>query len=597
MDLKQASTVLSSVFGYSQFKDKQSEIIQSILDGHDTFVIMPTGGGKSVCYQIPAILFSSPTIVISPLISLMKDQVDQLSLIGVKANYLHSELSNEQEYSIINDYKSNSIKILYVSPERFVIQSFIALITQYKPSLIAIDEAHCISQWGHNFRPDYLALSNIKSLFNDIPLIALTATADRLTQTDIINKLSIGAGKQFISSFDRPNIRYNVTTKFSQLNQIIRCLQWHKNESGIIYCLSRRSCETLSEQLNTKGYRTFFYHAGLSNEQRTHVHDIFIKEENVIVVATIAFGMGINKSNVRFIIHANAPRSIENYYQETGRAGRDGLPAISYLFYSNDEFNWYEQLVSEKQDTEYTHHEHKKFISMKEYSMSSLCRRRFLLNYFDEQTNTNCGNCDNCLNPVKTYDALNDVQMILSTILRTGQRFGEGYIIDMLKASKKQKIIENRHDSLSVYGIGKSKTIDHWKYVIRQLIQLGYLKKESTQFNALIIMEPSRDLLLGKKSIQLPINNDDLSQTQYLSDGKLTFEERNLFAQLKHCRKRLSEQLKMPAHYIFNDATLIEMVRKLPLTREDMFKISGVGEYKMEHYGTDFILLIKKYMK
>lgn len=600
----QIEDVLHNVFGYKTFRNQQKEIIESIIDGRDTLTIIPTGGGKSLCYQIPAVLLPRTALVISPLISLMKDQVDQLLANGISAAYLNATQSIDEQQHVIEQYLNHTIKLLYVSPERLAAFSFSTLIQQNPPSLIAIDEAHCISQWGHDFRPDYRQLGQLSTRFPDVPIIALTATADKMTQADIIHQLKLVDPLVVVRSFDRPNIRYTVVEKFNLTEQIVSFIENQKGNSGIIYCASRSKVEDMTTRLIARGFSTIAYHAGLTTNERQQAQYAFLKDDVQIIVATVAFGMGINKPNVRFVIHADCPRSIEAYYQETGRAGRDGVPAEAILFFSSKDLNWYYQQIAEKIDGEHKEVELHKIKTMESFAKSLICRRIVLLNYFGEHRTTSCNNCDICLYPPEHYDGLIDAQKVLSCIYRVEQRYGAQYIVDILRGSARAQIKENDHDKLSVYGIGKKHSSDYWLSVIRQLISLGYLNQNISTYTTLQLTTNARQILRGEVSLNLAKPRLEIVKKSRLNRYArainlttiLSYEERILFNNLKRLRKDIANFENVAPYIIFSDATLLEMVQTKPESKKMLLNITGVGKIKLEKYGTLFLDEINNFM-
>lgn len=591
-----ALSVLNSVFGYQSFRKGQEEVINAALNGQDALVVMATGNGKSLCYQIPALCFDGLTLVISPLISLMKDQVDQLQTNGIAADYLNSSQTPEQQQQVQAQLKEGRLKLLYVSPEKVMTHSFFQLISHCQISFIAIDEAHCISQWGHDFRPEYTQLGGLKAAFPHAPIMALTATADFATRQDILTHLNLQNPHKYIGSFDRPNIRYTLEEKFKPMEQLTRFVLAQKGKSGIVYCNSRARVERIAESLRKKGVQAAAYHAGMATAQRERVQQDFQRDNVQVVVATIAFGMGINKSNVRFVAHFDLPRSIESYYQETGRAGRDDLPAEAVLFYEPADYAWLQKMLLEKPETPQRQVEQHKLEAIGEFAESQTCRRLVLLNYFGEHRQTPCKNCDICLDPPKKYDGLIDAQKVMSTIYRVGQRFGTHYVIAVLRGMHNQKIAERGHDKLSVYGIGKDKSKEHWQSVIRQLIHLGLVQQVIGEFNATLqLTENAKPILKGEVPLELAMPRISAIQKIAHSPQRnaVTNYDKDLFARLRFLRKQIADKENIPPYIVFNDATLQEMAQHMPTTQVEMLQINGVGTIKLERFGQAFIHLIQ----
>ncbi|GAB3659467.1 DNA helicase RecQ [Echinicola sediminis] len=584
--------VLKNFYGYDTFRGQQEAIIQNILNGQDTIVLMPTGGGKSICYQVPAMVKEGITLVISPLIALMKDQVDALNANGIPSAFLNSTQSTSEQRFITQEILSGKLKLLYVAPERLFggTVPLTELLRKVKLAMVAVDEAHCVSQWGHDFRPDYLQIGRLRQEFPSVPFIALTATADRQTRADISEKLSLLHPKWFISSFDRTNITYRIAPKRNSFDKLLEFLEYQQKNSGIIYCLSRKNVEETAEKLSKAGLSVLPYHAGLNRETRAANQEKFIKDEVKIMVATIAFGMGIDKSNVRFVVHMNMPQNIEGYYQETGRAGRDGLPSEALMFYSYGDFMTLQRMVENADNPEYTDIMLTKLTKMKNFCQSTACRRSFLLGYFGEQQTEECGNCDICFNKGNKQDVTIPTQMLLSTIVRLKESFGLGYAVMVLKGSKSSKIQES-HTSLSVYGIGKDKPEDFWKNLGEQLIQEGYLAEAGTQFPTLKLTTSAWSKLKGKEKFFVSMNSS-LSPTK----GKEAYEEA-LFEQLKELRFQLAQKENVPPYVIFSDASLVEMATYLPQKQQEFLQISGVGKVKSSTYGKPFLQLIVDYSK
>lgn len=593
-----ALSVLKSVFGYQSFRKGQEEVINAALNGQDALVVMATGNGKSLCYQIPALCFEGLTLVISPLISLMKDQVDQLQANGIEADFLNSSQTLEQQQQVQNKLISGQLKLLYVSPEKVMTNSFFQLISYSKVSFIAIDEAHCISQWGHDFRPEYTQLGGLKASFPDAPIMALTATADYATRQDILSHLNLENPHKYIGSFDRPNIRYTLEEKYKPMEQLTRFVLAQKGKSGIIYCNSRNKVERIAESLCNKGVSAAAYHAGMETARRDRVQQDFQRDNVQVVVATIAFGMGINKSNVRFVAHFDLPRSIESYYQETGRAGRDDLPAEAVLFYEPADYAWLQKILLEKPETPQRQIEQHKLEAIGEFAESQTCRRLVLLNYFGEHRQTVCNNCDICLDPPKKYDGLVDAQKVMSAIYRVGQCFGAHYVIAVLRGMQNQKIIERQHDKLSVYGIGKDKSKEHWQSVIRQLIHLGFVQQVISELNpTLQLTESAKVILKGEEELELAMPRiSSISKIVHNPQRQgVANYDKDLFARLRFLRKQIADKENIPPYIVFNDATLQEMAQYMPTNNIEMLQINGVGSIKLERFGQPFIKLIQEH--
>ncbi|PRJ57750.1 DNA helicase RecQ [Haemophilus influenzae] len=593
-----ALSVLKSVFGYQSFRKGQEEVINAALNGQDALVVMATGNGKSLCYQIPALCFEGLTLVISPLISLMKDQVDQLQANGIEADFLNSSQTLEQQQQVQNKLISGQLKLLYVSPEKVMTNSFFQLISYSQVSFIAIDEAHCISQWGHDFRPEYTQLGGLKASFPDAPIMALTATADYATRQDILSHLNLENPHKYIGSFDRPNIRYTLEEKYKPMEQLTRFVLAQKGKSGIIYCNSRNKVERIAESLCNKGVSAAAYHAGMETARRDRVQQDFQRDNVQVVVATIAFGMGINKSNVRFVAHFDLPRSIESYYQETGRAGRDDLPAEAILFYEPADYAFLQKILLEKPETPQRQIEQHKLEAIGEFAESQTCRRLVLLNYFGEHRQTVCNNCDICLDPPKKYDGLIDAQKVMSAIYRVGQCFGAHYVIAVLRGMQNQKIIERQHDKLSVYGIGKDKSKEHWQSVIRQLIHLGFVQQVISELNpTLQLTESAKTILKGEEPLELAMPRiSAISKIAHNPQRQgVANYDKDLFARLRFLRKQIADKENIPPYIVFNDATLQEMAQYMPTSNIEMLQINGVGSIKLERFGLPFIKLIQEH--
>lgn len=596
--------VLKKYFGYNSFRTPQDEIIDSLVNNEDVLVIMPTGGGKSLCYQIPAILKDGTCIVISPLIALMQDQVLSLKQNGINAEFLNSTLTNSEKLQISNDVKAGNVKLLYVAPEKLLEPKFYSWLKTIKISMFAIDEAHCVSQWGHDFRKDYLNLSCLAVDFPEVPRLALTATANDLTRVEILNNLNLNNGKQFVCGFDRKNITYHIQSKESSiLTEKIQLMQYIKNNhnknTGIVYCLSRKKVEEIANFLSLNGFNALPYHAKLPQKTKEDNLNTFLREDSIIMVATIAFGMGIDKPDVRFVCHVDIPSSIEAYYQETGRAGRDGKPAEAWMLFGMKDVVMRQKMLNDSSADE----QHKRIEQNNLNYIFSLCetthcRRHVLLSYFGEETQNTCGNCDNCLNPPQKIDATIIAQKAFSTILRTGQRFGVNYLIDVLVGKDIPKIKLLKHNELSVFGIGKELTESEWKTVFRQLTVIGFLKLKP-QYNVLELNEKCRPILKGKESIFLGkhlINQSKVKKLKSKSniDIELSNDDLIIFESLKQIRLRISKQKKCPAYVILNDASLKDMIRIKPTNKSDLQLVNGFGELKIESFGDEFIDFFNK---
>jgi ATP-dependent DNA helicase RecQ len=583
---------LHKYFGYTEFRHQQEAIVQQILSGNDALVLMPTGGGKSLCYQLPAVLLPGLTIVISPLIALMKDQVDSLNINGIPAAYLNSTQNTDEQRRITERLKSGDIKLLYLAPERlFRSESrLVDFLRSLNVSLIAIDEAHCISHWGHDFRPEYLMLSNFKTEFPNTPVIALTATADELTRKDIKEKLALHQPAEFVSSFNRPNITYKVTPKKDTFNQLLNFLHDRREDSGIIYCLSRSSTEDLAADLKAQGYQAEAYHAGLDNETKARNQEHFLRDEVKIMVATIAFGMGINKSNVRYVVHYDLPKNIEGYYQETGRAGRDGLPSEALLFYSAGDAFKLQRFAQVEGNEEQTNIMLKKLGDMVKYCQLQTCRRQYLMHYFNEQFPDHCGSCDVCLTEFKKFDGTVIAQKALSAVTRLNQRFGTGYVIDFLRGSKSEKI-RDEHKQLKTYGIGADLSKADWQRYIAQLVQQGYLQVTDDAYPLLKLTETSEAILKGQQKVEFILAQED---EQTAAEAPTVYEA-GLMQDLKAIRVKLSTAENVPPYIILSDATLLEMATYLPQNLQELGLISGFGEVKLARYGETFLQAVLAY--
>jgi ATP-dependent DNA helicase RecQ len=579
--------ILRDQFGYASFRLEQEAIIEAVLQKKDTFVLMPTGGGKSLCYQIPALVFDGLTVVISPLIALMKDQVDALRVNGIEAAYLNSTQSYHEQENILESVKSKKLKLLYLAPE----SNFIKRLSTFDVSLIAIDEAHCISHWGHDFRPEYLVLSQLKRSMPHVPVIALTATADHLTQKDILDKLELNQPTTFLSSFNRPNILYTVEPKQNSFEKLLTFLESRKDESGILYCLSRTSTERIANDLKEEGFDALPYHAGLTKEIRAKHQEMFLRDETKIMVATIAFGMGIDKSNVRYVVHMDLPKNIESYYQETGRAGRDGLESEALLFYSYADVSKMKKFVAIDDNPEQTKIYLRKLDQMANYGDLSTCRRKYLLNYFDEATTDYCGHCDVCLTHIERVDGTISAQKVLSAVARVNERFGAGYIIDLLRGSNSAKIQEE-HKQLKTFGIGADASKEEWTAIIRELLAQHYIAKSDGMYPVLQLTHKSEAVLKGQEKVMLSKPKERVA----VSIPKADYEV-ELFKQLKEKRFSVAKEENVPAYIVLSDATLMELATYLPHNKEEFKKISGFGEVKIEKYGKLFWDVVADYCK
>lgn len=608
MNNAQSLNVLNKVFGYDSFRGNQKEIIDNLIGGEDALVLMPTGGGKSICYQIPSIIRTGVGIVISPLIALMQDQVEALLQLGVKSGFLNSSLNSRDAFEIQQKAVNGEIDLLYVAPERLMTEGFLNFLSNLNISLFAIDEAHCVSQWGHDFRPEYLQLSILAERFPAIPRIALTATADSVTRKEIVQKLNLDSARQFISSFDRPNIFYKILLKNKVKNQLLDFLNSkHKNNSGIVYCLSRKKVETTADWLCREGFKALAYHAGMTQEDRAENQRTFLMEDKVIIVATIAFGMGIDKPDVRFVAHLDLPKTLEAYYQETGRAGRDGKPADAWMAYSFADVVMLRQFLENSEGGEdFKRVQQQKLNSMLGFCEITDCRRQALLNYFDEKMDQPCGHCDTCTDDVATWEATVPAQKALSCIYRTGQRFGGGYLIDVLLGKEDDRILKFGHDKVSTFGIGTELTEFEWKSVFRQLVARGYVDVVSENMGGFRLNESASSILRGEKKIFLrkDVSKKKTSGKRAASGslrGKLTTmlddfqpdeNSKKLLRKLRDYRTEISKKKKLPPYVVFHDTTLQELIINRPATKNQMLEISGIGQKKFETYGRDILDII-----
>ncbi|MBW6508186.1 MAG: DNA helicase RecQ [Desulfuromonadales bacterium] len=596
-DRARALSTLQQVFGYQRFRPHQEEVIVSLIGGRDAFILMPTGGGKSICFQIPALIRAGVTIVVSPLIALMKDQVDSLIALGVRAACYNSSLTPGEVREVLERLHQNRLDLLYVAPERLMSGDFLSLLQGLNPALFAIDEAHCISQWGHDFRPEYIRLGQLRTLFPTVPIAALTATAEKQTRADIISCLQLKDPYRVVCGFDRPNIRYSLVDKVKPYQQLCEFLLRYSEQSGIIYCLSRKRVEEVADKLSRDGYQAAAYHAGLAPEVRRSVQEDFLRDDVQIIVATVAFGMGIDKPNVRFVVHYDLPKNIEGYYQETGRAGRDGLPAEALLLFGYADIALLRGFVEKNDDPEQLRTELYKLNAMVAFAEAGICRRRVLLGYFGEVIDADCGNCDNCLNPPEQYDATEYARKALSCVYRVGQSFGMGHVVDVLRGAENQRIKTIKHDRLSTYGIGQDVSRDDWNYLLRQLIQLGYLEQDVARYSILKLTEQARPLLRGEERLKLCKPRTRVQRGKK-KEHKIRGQNYDpaLFEELRRVRKQIADRDGVPPYVVFGDASLAEMAVALPTSQSELMAINGVGQVKLQRYGNDFIQAINGFL-
>jgi ATP-dependent DNA helicase RecQ len=619
---RSARDLLREVFGFAEYRPDQQEIVDHLVAGGDAFVLMPTGGGKSLCYQLPSMVRPGTGIVVSPLISLMKDQVDALRAAGVSAAAYNSSLEPDEARRVLRALHAGELELLYVAPETLMTNGFLERLhgLEHGLALIAIDEAHCVSQWGHDFRPEYVQLGRLRELFPEVPIMACTATADPETRDDVRFRLGLSDAAVYITGFDRPNIRYTVVEKREPLHQLLQFLAAHEGESGIVYCLSRKKTEDVADKLRGHGVNAAAYHAGLAPEERRRVQDAFARDEVHIVVATVAFGMGIDKSDVRFVVHHDLPKTVESYYQETGRSGRDGLPAEALLLFGLGDAAVVRSLIEGGgrggrggfggdeegvRDPERVRIEIHKLNAMVGYADGLSCRREALLGYFGEPYPAPCGNCDICLEPPETFDATEQARMALSCVYRLWERdgfgYGVGYVIDVLRGSENEKILSRGHDGLSTYGIGAELSRDHWQSLIRQLIHRGYLVQDIARFSALRLTDAARPLLRGdetlimaKPRVRVPTKKQRLRTQRAGRAAELAGMpvDEALFEALRGLRKQLADEQNVPAYVVFSDATLAEMAALRPATLAELLDVNGVGQTKLERYGDAFLAVV-----
>ena len=604
-----ARDILKRYFGYTSFRPYQEEVIDHLAAGGDAFVLMPTGSGKSLCYQVPALMRPGVCVVISPLIALMQDQVDAVRELGIRAGFLNSTLDMRQARSIEQRAMEGELDLLYVAPERLVTESFMGLLGRIKVCLFAIDEAHCVSQWGHDFRPEYLRLDVLAGMFPDVPRVALTATADETTRREIIDKLRLGKARRFITSFDRPNIRYRVEIKEKEKDQLVDFISSeHPGESGIVYCMTRKKTDEIARFLQEKGFRALPYHAGLDRDMRLKNQRDFLQGEGIIMVATIAFGMGINKPDIRFVAHLNLPRTLEGYYQETGRAGRDGESADAWMVYSLADIVMLRQILEESPGGEdFKAIQYRKMDAMLGYAETARCRRQVLLGYFGETFPDACGNCDICLGNVEVVDGTLAAQKALSCAYRTGQVFGANHLIDVLLGKDTARVRSFAHDRVSTFGIGKELSVYEWKSVYRQLVAAGLMKVDMSRKGGLRLSAKCGPILKGEKTFEMrkdpvPVKKSarqkspkSVLETDAKEDrGTFDFDPA-LWERLRSLRYELARKASIPAYTVFHDSTLREMVTRLPGTPDEMLTLSGVGQAKLEKYGELFLEAIEEY--
>jgi ATP-dependent DNA helicase RecQ len=597
-----ALDILQSVFGYPSFRGQQQAVVEHLGAGGDALVLMPTGGGKSLCYQIPALLRQGTGIVVSPLIALMQDQVDALREAGVAAAYLNSSLGAEDQREVERQLLAGELNLLYVAPERLLTGRFLSQLERTEVALFAIDEAHCVSQWGHDFRPEYRELAILQQRFPQVPRIALTATADARTREEIVERLSLQNARQFVASFDRPNIGYRVGLRHNAKRQLTEFLEGHHDESGIVYCLSRRKVDDTAAWLAESGVEALPYHAGLDAATRARNQKRFLREDGVVMVATVAFGMGIDKPDVRFVAHLDLPRSMEGYYQETGRAGRDGLPAEAWMIYGLSDVVTMSQMIAQSESAdERKRVERQKLESLLAYAEATGCRRELLLGAFGEIYPGPCGHCDNCIAPPKTWNATVPAQKALSAVYRSGQRFGSGHVIDILRGEETERVRSLGHHQLSTFGIGAEMDEKQWRSVFRQLLAAGLLEADAEGYGTLRLTAASRSVLSGGQPVKLREDARPERGSRRRRDSKLIVAggslgieayEQSMWDALRALRTQLAKQQGVPPYVVFHDATLLGMLRALPANEDELATVSGVGEAKLKRYGRDFLAVI-----
>lgn len=597
-----AREILQTVFGYGAFRGQQEAIIEHVSSGHDALVLMPTGGGKSLCYQIPALIREGVGIVVSPLIALMQDQVDALETAGVRAAYLNSTQSYEEVVRVEQAVLHNELDLVYIAPERLVTPHCLNWLQKARIALFAIDEAHCVSQWGHDFRPEYIQLSVLHEYFPDVPRVALTATADGHTREEIVSRLKLDHSRQFVSSFDRPNIRYCIVEKNNARRQLLDFIMTeYRNDAGIVYCLSRRKVEETVDFLSEQGINALAYHAGLDHSVRAENQARFLREDGIVMVATIAFGMGIDKPDVRFVAHLDLPKSMEGYYQETGRAGRDGNPATAWMTYGLQDVVQQRRMIDESSaDMAHRQIQIGKLDALLGFCESLTCRRVRLLEYFGE-TSSPCGNCDICLSPPVAKDGTQDMQKLLSAIYRVGQRFGSAHVIDVLRGISSEKVLQWGHDRLSTFGIGATRSEAEWRSILRQAIAAQYVFVDYEAFNALKLTEWARPVLKGEKTVLLrpyvkPDRRHKTKSAERHSWSALPLREQKLFERLKWWRMEVARQQNLPAYVILQDSALREIAIAKPETADELLQISGIGSKRLSMWGEDILRLVSEFI-
>jgi ATP-dependent DNA helicase RecQ len=593
-----AHHILEHTFGYAQFRGQQEAVVTAVVDGNDALVLMPTGGGKSLCYQVPALVRDGVGVVISPLIALMQDQVNALRELGVNAGFLNSTLTLEDAQRVERELLSGSLDILYIAPERLIQARTLDLLQRARISLFAIDEAHCVAQWGHDFRSDYLKLSVLHESFPQVPRIALTATADERTREEIVQRLALQDAMQFISGFDRPNIQYRIQQKDKPRQQLLQFIrEEQRDNAGVVYCLSRKKVEATAAWLTEQGFKALPYHAGLPANLRQVHQDRFLREDSVIMVATIAFGMGIDKPDVRFVAHLDMPKSIEAYYQETGRAGRDGEPATALLLYGLEDVVKLRQMMAGSEGSEeFKRLEQQRLNAMLGLCEITSCRRQTLLRYFGDHVEQPCGNCDCCLVPPETWDATEFVRMALSCVYRSGQRFGANHVIDVLRGGDTEKIRQFNHQQLSTYGIGLQLSADEWRSIFRQLVARGFLDVDPSGYGSLRLTEMCRSVLRGEQTLALRRDLKAVTTRPAKRAGAdIAEEDLPLWHALRKCRKDFADEQGVPPYVIFHDATLKDMLLRRPLTDVELLAVNGVGDRKLQAFGDAFLDVIRDF--